>query len=90
MQKNLSMWKVIHNKALLPVLSCKLVIFQNMNVMLYPYGEDISFVASTNDLGKMWIVRIRLQNGRNVIIYLQHKALFASMSWKFSKCFIQR
>jgi hypothetical protein len=28
----------------------------NMNVMLHPYGEDISFVASTNDLGKVWIV----------------------------------
>jgi hypothetical protein len=28
----------------------------NMNVMLHPYGEDNSFVASTNDLGKMWIV----------------------------------
>jgi hypothetical protein len=25
----------------------------NMNVMLHPYGEDISFVASTNNLGKV-------------------------------------
>jgi hypothetical protein len=27
-----------------------------MNVLLHPNGEDITFVASTNHLKKMWIV----------------------------------
>jgi len=28
----------------------------DMNVLLCPNGEDITFVASTNHLGKVWII----------------------------------
>jgi hypothetical protein len=58
--------------------------------MLHPYGEDISFVASTNDMGKMWIVHILISKWLQCDNLLATQGIVCKHAMKVFKMFHPR